>query len=69
MALFPYIYIFLPYGVALKLLTVFHAWTVLLVCSAVSMGKGIRLSKALPVGFTLLFLNLIFLASLGLLTF
>ncbi|RLI08479.1 hypothetical protein DRO32_02200 [Candidatus Bathyarchaeota archaeon] len=69
MALFPYIYVFLPYGVALKLLTVFHAWTVLLVCSAVSMGKGIRLSKALPVGFTLLFLNLIFLASLGLLTF
>jgi len=69
LAIFPYIYVFLPYGVAIKLLTVFHAWTVLLVCSAVSKGKGIRLNRALPVGFILLFLNLIFLASLGLLTF
>ena len=69
LAIFPYAYTFLSYQVALRLLTVLQAWTILLVCSAVSAGKGIRLDRALPIGLTLLFLNVVLLAFLGLLAF
>ena len=69
LAIFPYAYLVLPYGVALKLLTVLQSWTALLICSAVSIGKGIRLDRALPVGLALLCINVVLLAFLGLLTF
>ena len=69
LAIFPHVYAFLTYEAALRLLTALQAWAVLLVCSAVSVGKGIRLDRALPVGLILLFINVILLAFLGLLTF
>ena len=69
MAIFPYIYMLVPYDVAVRVLPILHLWSILLTCSAVSLGKGVRLDRALPVGLVLLFLNVLLLSSLGLLTF
>ena len=69
MAIFPYIYMLVPYDVAVRVLPILHLWSILLICSAVSLGKGVRLDRALPVGLVLLFLNVLLLSFLGLLTF
>ena len=69
MAVFPYIYMVVPYEIAVKLLTLLHLWSILLVCSAVSLGKGVRLDRALPIGLILLFLDVLLLSFLGLLAF
>jgi len=69
MAMFPYIYMLIPYDISLKLLPFFHLWAILLICSAISLGKGIRLDRSLPIGITFMFINMLLLAFLGVLSF
>ena len=69
LAIFPYIYMLLPYELSCMLLPIFHLWSILLVCSAISLGKGVRLDRSLPIGLVLMFINMLVLAFLGLLRF
>ena len=69
LAIFPYIYMLLPYELSYRLLPFFHLWSILLVCSAISLGKGVRLDRSLPIGLVLMFINMLVLAFLGLLQF
>ncbi|RLI13015.1 hypothetical protein DRO33_01845 [Candidatus Bathyarchaeota archaeon] len=66
-AFFPYLYIALPYDVSAKLLPLLQLWSILLICSAISLGKGVRLDRAVPIGLILMSLNIIVLSFLGLL--
>lgn len=69
MALFPYIYMLTPSDVASVLLPFFHLWAILLICSAISLGKGTRLDRSLPIGIIFMFINMLLLVFLGLLRF
>ncbi len=71
LALFPYIYIvisatssWLPRYVLL----IFQVWTLLLISSALSFGKGLRLDRSIIVSLILLYINIALLQLLGRLT-
>ena len=68
LALFPYVYIVLPYSVARYVLLVLQVWTLLLVSSAFSFGKGLRLDRSIMVSLIILYLNIALLMVLGRLT-
>ena len=61
MGVFPYIYMVLPMDISARVLPFLQLWSILLVCSAVSLGKGMRIDRALPIGFILMFLNMVLL--------
>ena len=76
LALFPYVYVLiLPYVIALVppasfwlprfLLLIFQVWTLLLISSAFSFGKGLRLDRSIIVTLVILYLNIVVLILLG----
>jgi DNA-binding transcriptional ArsR family regulator len=65
MAIFPYMYLFVPYIVSQYTLFVLQIWSLLLVSAALCFGKGIRLDKAIVVSLTALYLNMVILFILG----
>mgnify|MGYP003875713593 CR=1 FL=1 len=69
MGLFPYIYMVIGTQVSTWVLPFLQLWSMLLVCSAVSLGKGMRIDKAMPIGFSLMFINVFLLFFTGLLRF
>jgi len=68
LALFPYVYIFVPYNVARSVLLIFQVWTLLLVSSAFCFGKGLRLDRSILVSLIIFYFNIVLLMFLGRLT-
>jgi len=64
-ALFPYIYVFLSYEVARYFLLVLIIWSVMLLSSAYSFSKGLRLDKSIVMGLLVLYLNTAVLLATG----
>jgi hypothetical protein len=56
-ALFPYIYVFLSYEIARYFLLVLTIWSVMLLSSAYSFSKGLRLDKSIVMSLLVLYLN------------
>jgi len=67
-ALFPYIYMFLTYEVARYFLLVLTLWSVMLLSSAYSFSKGLRLDKSIVMSLFVLYLNTAILLVMGLLS-
>jgi hypothetical protein len=67
-ALFPYIYMFLSYEVARYFLLVLTLWSVMLLSSAYSFSKGLRLDKSIVMSLFVLYLNTAILLVMGLLS-
>lgn len=76
LALFPYVYVLiLPIIMALVppvsfwlprfVLLIFQVWTLLLISSALSFGKGLRLDRSIIVTLVILYLNIVVLILLG----
>ena len=76
LALFSYIYVLiLPYVMALippvsfwlprLVLLIFQVWTLLLISSAISFGKGLRLDRSIIITLVILYLNIVVLILLG----
>ena len=76
LALFSYIYVLiLPYLMALippvsfwlprLVLLIFQVWTLLLISSAISFGKGLRLDRSIIITLVILYLNIVVLILLG----
>ena len=64
-ALFPYLYLFLSYEVARYFLLVLTVWSVLLLASAYSFSKGLRLDKSIVLSLLILYLNTAVLLAMG----
>lgn len=65
LALFPYVYMVVPYSVARYVLLALQVWTLLLVSSAFSFGKGLRLDRSIMVSLIILYVNIALLVVLG----
>lgn len=68
LALFPYVYMVLPFDVTRYVLLVLQVWTLLLVSSAFSFGKGLRLDRSIMVSLIILYVSIALLLALGRLT-
>ena len=68
LALFPYIYMFVLLSIARYILLAIQVWTLLLVSSALSFGKGLRLDRSITVSLIILYFNIVLLILLGRLT-
>lgn len=64
-ALFPYLYMFFSYEIARYLLLVLVIWTMMLLSSAYSFSKGLRLDKSIVLSLFVLYLNVAILFALG----
>jgi len=64
-AIFPYIYLFIPDVTAQYVLFILQIWSLLLVSAALCFGKGIRLDKAIVVSLIAMYLNIAILFLLG----
>ena len=64
-ALFPYIYMFLSYEIARCFLLGLIIWSVMLLSSAYSFSKGLRLDKSIVMSLLVLYLNTAFLLATG----
>jgi len=65
LALFPYFYLFFSYEVARYFLLVLIVWCVVLLSSAFSFGKGLRLDKSVVLSLLVLYLNVVVLLVSG----
>lgn len=65
MALFPYIYIVLSYETARYFLLVLQIWSIMLLSSAYSFSKGLRLDKSIVISLLVLYLNIAVLLVTG----
>ncbi len=65
LALFPYIYMLIPYDVARYFLLAIQIWSLMLMSSAFSFGKGLRLDKSIVVSLTILYVNVMLLIIFG----
>lgn len=64
-ALFPYLYMFLSYEVARYFLLLLIIWSVMLLASAYSFSKGLRLDKSIVLSLLVLYLNTVVLLATG----
>ncbi|MDH5448214.1 MAG: winged helix-turn-helix domain-containing protein [Candidatus Bathyarchaeota archaeon] len=64
-ALFPYIYMFLSYEIARYFLLVLIIWSVMLLSSAYSFSKGLRIDKSIVMSLLVLYLNTAVLLATG----
>ncbi|UCH31136.1 MAG: winged helix-turn-helix transcriptional regulator [Candidatus Bathyarchaeota archaeon] len=64
-ATFPYLYLFFSYEVARYLLLVLIIWTMMLLSSAYSFSKGLRLDRSIILSLLVLYLNVAVLFALG----
>jgi hypothetical protein len=65
MAMFPYLYMFLSYEVARYFLLILIIWSVMLLASAYSFSKGLRLDKSIVLSLLVLYLNTVVLLVTG----
>jgi hypothetical protein len=68
LTIFPYIHMVIPPVASRYVLLVFQVWTLLLISSALSFGKGLRLDRSILVSLIILYFNIILLILLGRLT-
>jgi hypothetical protein len=68
MALFPYFFMFFSYEIARYLLLALIIWSLMLLSSAYSFGKGIRLDRSIMLSLIMIFLNIAILLFTGQLT-
>jgi DNA-binding transcriptional ArsR family regulator len=64
-ALFPFIYMFLSYEIARYFLFILSIWSVMLLSSAYSFSKGLRLDKSIVISLLVLYLNTVILLVTG----
>jgi len=65
LAIFPYIYMTIPATLSRYVLLVFQVWTLLLISSAISFGKGLRLDRSILLSLVMLYFNIVLLILLG----
>jgi DNA-binding transcriptional ArsR family regulator len=65
LAVFPYLFLFLNYGILQVLLFAFQVWTLLLLSAAFSFGKGLRLDKSIILSLMIIYLNTMILFLMG----
>jgi hypothetical protein len=65
LAFFPYIYAFIPIALSRYVLLVFQVWTLLLISSALSFAKGLRLDRSIILSLLLFYFNIVLLILLG----
>jgi DNA-binding transcriptional ArsR family regulator len=68
LAVFPYIYMMIPATISRYVLLVFLVWTSLLISSALSFGKGLRLDRSILLSLVILYFNIVLLILQGRLT-
>jgi len=68
LATFPYIHTVIPATASRYVLLVFQVWTLLLISSALSFGKGLRLDRSIIVSLIILYFNIALLILQGRLT-
>ncbi len=64
-AVFPYLYMFFSYSVARYLLLILIVWSIMLLSSAYSFSKGLRLDRSIVLSLFVLYLNVAVLFALG----
>jgi DNA-binding transcriptional ArsR family regulator len=65
LAIFPYVYIVIPATISRYVLLGLQVWTVLLISSALSFGKGLRLDRSILLSLIILYFNVVLLILLG----
>jgi len=65
LAIFPYIYLYVPDILAQYVMIGLQIWSLLLVSGAFCFGKGLRLDKAIVISLTAIYLNIAILFILG----
>jgi len=68
LAVFPYIYMMIPTALSRYVLLLFQVWTLLLISSALSFGKGLRLDRSILLSLVMLYFNIVLLILMGRLT-
>jgi DNA-binding transcriptional ArsR family regulator len=68
LAVFPYVHMFIPIALSRYVLLVFQVWTLLLIASALSFAKGLRLDRSIILGLLLIYFNIVLLILQGRLT-
>jgi len=68
LAIFPYIHTIVPAIASRYVLLVFQVWTLLLISSALSFGKGLRLDRSIIISLIILYFNIVVLIIQGRLT-
>lgn len=68
LAIFPYVYMLVPTTTSRYVLLAFQVWTQLLLSSAFSFGKGLRLDRSILISLIILYFNIVLLMLLGRLT-
>lgn len=68
LSIFPYIYMAIPAAFSRYVLLVFQVWTLLLISSALSFGKGLRLDRSILLSLAILYFNIVLLILLRRLT-
>jgi len=68
LAVFPYVYMLIPVASSRYVLLAFQIWTLLLLSSAVSFAKGLRLDRSILISLIILYFNIVLLILLGRLT-
>ena len=65
LAIFPYIHTLIPTVASRYVLLVLQVWTLLLISSALSFGKGLRLDRSIIVSLIILYFNIVLLILQG----
>jgi len=68
LAIFPYVYMMIPATLSRYVLLVFQVWTLLLIASALSVGKGLRLDRSILLDLVIIYFNIVLLILMGRLT-
>lgn len=68
LAVFPYVYMFIPIALSRYVLLAFQVWTLLLISSATSFAKGLRLDRSIILSLLIIYFNIVLLILLGRLT-
>lgn len=65
LVVFPYIYTLIPIALSRYVLLAFQIWTLLLISSATSFAKGLRLDRSIIISLLIIYFNIILLILLG----
>jgi DNA-binding transcriptional ArsR family regulator len=68
LAVYPFIYMFISITLSRYVLLVFQVWTLLLISSALSFAKGMRLDRSILPSLLIFYINIVLLILLGRLT-
>jgi len=68
LTVFSYVYTLIPIAVSRYVLLAFQIWTLLLISSAISFAKGLRLDRSIIISLLIIYFNIVLLILLGRLT-